>query len=215
MKKICVFAFVLFSLILLPLFVSAEPYYSANQICVVEKKGDGYWFLNGKELAAKSAQVFGNQRNQFEWFFTEDEQIVAKVYPALRDAIIQTPDDLYKQKIRACRLTDTNQKLASSVSFAYNSKDRVCACIFEQGKINCSIKAEQLAQVPYEKWVVFFETGSFPHVIEGIVPPVLFKAWIDSPDDCEYKQAITRCSHNTSNDDIIKELEPQVRSLRR
>ena len=203
----------LFCLISLTLVVSAAPYRSLNEMCIVEKKGDGYWFLNGKELAAKQQQVFETQRNRFEWFFTENGQIQAKVYPALRDATIQAPDDLYMQFIGACKLTDSNQKLASHVSFDYRSKDRVCACLFEQGSINCAINKSQLARVPYSQWILFFETSGYPAVINGIVPPVLSKVWMDLPDD--YVQTIVPCSHNTSNEEIVKQLEPKIRNLKR
>ncbi len=199
--------------VLLPSFGGAEPYRSLNKMCVVEKKGDGYWFLNSKELQAKANQIFQTQRNQFEWFFTENGQIKAKVYPALRDAVIATPDELYKQIIGACPLTDTNQKLVAQVSFKYESKDNVCACVFEQNRLNCVINEDQLARVPYGQWALFFETGGYPSVISGIVPPVLSKAWVEVPND--YIQTITPCSNNTSNQEIIKRLEPQMRNLTR
>lgn len=201
-----------FLVLCLASMVWADPYRSLNKICVVEKRVDGYWFLNGKELSAKAEQVFGSQRDQFEWFFTEDEKIQAKVYPALRDAMINTPDDLYRQTISDCALTDVNKKLASQVSFTYRSKDQVCACLLERNRINCAINEKQLAQAPYEQWALFFETGGFPSVISGVVPPDLFKAWINLPDD--YIQAISPCSNNTSNEELVKQLEKKVRSLK-
>lgn len=200
-------------IVLLPVVSGANPYRSLNEICVVAKKGDDYWFLNRKELAAKAEQWTGAQRDSFEWFFTENGQIVAKVYPALRDAIIATPDELYKQRIDACELTDTNQKLAARSSFKYNSKDKVCVCLLNESKVNCGINESQLRKVPYERWVLFFETGGYPSVISEIVPPVLSKAWGDIPDD--YMQRISPCSNNTSNEEIVKQLEPQVRNLNR
>lgn len=212
MKKLSVLLASVNCLLLLPLLAVAEPYLSLNEICVVEKKGNGYWFLNEQEGAAKANQMFGEQRNQFEWFFAENGEIVAKVYPALRDAIIATPDDLYKQRIHACALTRKNQQLAANVSFKYKSKDDVCACLVEKGGISI-VSAKELAKIPYEQLALFFETGGIPSVIKGIVPPVLSKVWIDLPDD--YIQPITPCANNTSNEEMIEQLETQVHNLRR
>ena len=194
MKKL----FFLGCLFLLPLVVAAETYRSLNEVCVVEKKGDGYWFLNGKELQAKADQVFKTNRGQFEWFFTEEGQIVAKVYPAFRDAMIAAPGNLYKQTIKACKLTDVNQKLATSVSYEYHSKDLVCVCLRNSGRLKLGVKPQQVQAVPYEQWVLFFETGGFPSVITGRVPKELSKAWKDLPSD--FMQEIASCEYNTSNE---------------
>lgn len=201
-----------FGILLGALCVSAEPYRSLNEMCVVEKKGDGYWFLNGKELQSKSKQIFKTDRDQFEWFFLEEGKVIAKVYPALRDAVILAPDELYKQGIKACPLTDINKKLVESVSYRYNSKDNVCACLFEQEHLNCVANSKKLSAVPYEQLVLFFETEGFPSVIDGMVPSVLSKVWKDLPDD--YNQRIAPCSSNTANLEIAKKLEPVVRNMR-
>ena len=62
---------VLFSTLLLPLgaFAQIEKYESLNEVCIVEKKGDGYNFLNNNELKARIREVVGKStRNNFEWF---------------------------------------------------------------------------------------------------------------------------------------------------
>ncbi len=230
MKKL----FFLGCLFLLPLVVAAEPYYSLDSVCIVEKKGNGYWFLNDKEFRNKIDQIVGPQRNSFEWFFTDgtvekdangfplkkpkairdQEKIVAKVNPMLRDAIIQAPEKLYIQKLYECGNTDENQKLAVSVSFRYTSKNRVCGCLFEVGRINCHVSKEQLKRMPTEKKVLFFQSeGAFPlgGFINGIMPTV----FTNIVDNLSGYQNVDLCSNNTSNEEIIKQMEPLVRNLKR
>ena len=211
MKSIFVKAMCIGCVLTGALWASAEPYTSRNKICVVEKKENGYWFLNNKEFASKAEQVVGAQRNQFEWFFIDGEKIVARVYPALRDALILTPDDLYQQNVEQCLRTDVNLKAVNQVSYQYDSRDLVCACVMENNKLDCSINNNKLRTVPYENWALFFETGNFPSVIIGVVPPVLQKAWKDLPDD--FMQSIRACDNNTTNEERAKQLEAFMRKI--
>lgn len=198
-----------FLVLCLASMVWAEPYRSYNKMCIAQKKGDGYWFINSKELAQKQGQIFGAQRNDYQWFFIEDEEIKAKVYDALRDAVIAAPDELYKQTVKVCPLTDTNQKLATQVSYAYQSQDKVCACVFDNKRLNCAPSSQQLKTTPSQELILFFETQGFPSQIAGLVPPVLSQAWWKIPD--AYVQKIGRCANNTVNDNLIKEYEKQLR----
>jgi len=209
MKKVLFPLIGLGCLILLPLQTVAKAYRSLNRMCVVEKRGNDYWFLNEKEFTSKSNLIFDSQRNQYEWFFVENGEIQAKVYPALRDAIIASPSELYVQKVGACKLLDTNQRLARSVSYKYKSKDVVCAAIFEGNELKLGFSVQKLKSVPYEEWVLFFTTEFYPRVITGIVPKELAKAWNDVPD--EYIQKVTPCENSTGNEAAIKELSPQMR----
>ena len=130
--------------------------------------------------------------------------IKAKVYPQMRDAMIAAPDEEMKTSISACALTQENQRLAASVTYEYKSRDRMCACLKENGRINCRVSTNDLNEAPFEKWVPFFESGGYPAVIVGIVPNVVFKAVWDSPDD--YHQRVTPCDSNTTNEDIVSKL---------
>ena len=205
MKKIYVLLYMV-GFLMVPSLVQAEPYRSLNEICVAEKKGNDYWFMNGNELRAKSSQVFQTQRDQYEWFFTQGDQIVAKVYPALRDAIIEVPGAQYKQTIKACKLTDTNQKLAKSVSYEYRSADLVCACLQKGGQLQLGVTKQQLQAVPYAQWQLFFETGGFPSVISQVVPAQLARAWNEVPSD--FVQIIVPCQTNTANENFLKSFHP-------
>lgn len=200
----------------LEVFSQIEQYESVNSVCVVEKKGDGYFFFNGNEMRARQGEIFGKAtRDKFEWFYiykTDPQDlyylIKAKVYPQMRDAIIDSPSEEMKVMVQPCALTQENQRLAATVTYEYVSKDRICACLKEKGKINCRISAQDLRTAPYEKWVTFFESGGWPAVIIGVVPKIVFKAIWELPQD--YHQKITPCDNNTSNESIIKEYEQSL-----
>ena len=206
---------VLLGLLLLPLGVSAQikPYMSLNRVCIAEKQGNGYKFFNNNELRARQQEVFGKAtRDNFEWFYIYKENpqdlyylIVAKVYPQMRDAMIDSPSEEMKTDVRACPLTRDNQRLAETVTYDYQSKDLVCACLKENGKINCHAKLADLKKAPFEQWAPFYESGGYPSVIIGVVPAVVFKAMWDAPDD--YRQRITPCDSNSTNDSTVAEYE--------
>ncbi len=205
---------ILLSTLLLPLgaFAQIEKYESLNEVCVVEKQGDGYKFLNNNELKARIREVVGKStRNNFEWFYVYKKDrldlyylIQAKVYPQMRDAMIEAPAEEMKTSISACALTQENQRLAASVSYEYTSKDRICACLRQNGKINCRIKHTDLGNASFEEFAPFFESGGYPSVIIGIVPRVVFKAVWDSPK--EYHQKVPPCDSNTTNEEIVSKL---------
>ena len=109
----------------------------------------------------------------------------------------------YMQVIKAYPLTDVNQKLASTVSYDYRSKDLVCVCLKKSGKLKLGVTDSQLRAVPYEQWVLFFETGGYPSVIENIVPKELGQVWEQLPSP--FVQGIVPCQNNTANEDFIKQ----------
>lgn len=201
-------------LLLIPLSALAEikPYKTLNAICVAEKNGNGYsFFKNRSEMRARSSEIFGETtRDNFEWFYVSKKdpqdlyyQIQAKVYPQMRDALIDAPNTEMKATIDACALTSDNQRLAETVTYQYKSKDRICVCLRENGKIKCAINENTLNNAPIEKWVPFFESGGYPSVIIGVVPRVVFKATLDVPD--LYMQELSPCGYNTSNEDFINQ----------
>ena len=193
--------------------MQAKPYVSKNQVCIVEKSGGDYTFLNEAELRSRQADIFGSskaKRDQFEWFFTEKQEgedtIVAKVYPALRDALIESPNEQLIQKVSPCLLTRKNQKLATFVDFEYKSKDKICACIKEGGKLNCSVTVNELLKAPFSSLVPFFEVGDFSAVIVGRVPLKLFETIWNLPND--FSQQVSNCGYNTTNEEIAKNWRP-------
>ncbi len=192
----------------------AEVYRSLNEVCVVEKQNGKYSFFKGgnNELRKKAQAVFGEQRDNFEWFFCEDNVIRAKVYPALRDAFIEAPNNLFKQTVKACALTDTNLKLADTVSFEYRSQDKVCACVFEKNNLNCTVNVARLKATPYNELVLFFVSQGSPSLIQELVAPALSQVWPDLPD---YHQQIVPCQYNTLNEELAKQYTPLVREMKK
>lgn len=210
----------LIAILLFPLAAFAlEPYRSLNEVCVVEKKGGSYFFFhNGKEMKARQQEIFGKAtRDNFEWFYVSknDPQalyytIQAKVYPQMRDAIIDSPSEEMIASVHPCALTQENQRLASTVTYEYTSQDRMCACLKENGKLNCNVTPSALNKAPFEKWVTFFESGGWPPVIIGVVPQIVFKAVWELPS--AYHQRISPCNNNTSNENIIRKYMHSSRS---
>lgn len=205
--------FILGILALLPLEVFAEQYVSFNRMCIAEKKGDGYWFLNSKELKTRFPEVVAKAtRDRFQWFLLQDNEIQAKVYDAMRDAVIDAPTEIFKQKITYCPLTDVNQKLAKTVSYKYRSQDRMCFCINEGNQMNCRAKNADLKATSPEKWILFFtEYGNgLPDRILQRVPRELEKV---IPFMDEYIQPMSACkiAENSSNADFMKRYEQSLR----
>lgn len=183
--------------------VKAKAYESKNQICVMERNGNDLVFLDESELFDNLDLVKAQDtRDQFQWFFTDGEKIQAKVYRKLRDAIIQSPEELYQYELVACAQTAENEQLAHQVGYKYALKDDVCVCVRENGKIECAINDARMGQEPYEQWVLFFETQYYPHVINGLVPRVLAKAWGEIPDD--QMQGMSPCGYSNIGEEFIK-----------
>ncbi len=207
----------LVGILLFPLGAFAQietPYKSLDEMCVVEKKDDGYFFINQNEMKTRQREIFGKAtRDNFEWFYMykKDPQdlyylIAAKVHPQMRDAFIDFPGNDMKVTIKACPLTRDNQRLAASVTYAYTSNDYICACLKESDKINCGASSARLKNAPFRQLLPFFSSGGYPAVIVGVVPSLVFKALLEAPE--EYNEGINRlipCGNNTSNEEIVAE----------
>ena len=196
----------------IPAQAEVKPYLSQNEFCIVKKAGGKYQFMNHSAFTSEWPQIIAKDtRHNYEWFFVNpqkdvDENIVAKVYPEMVDALLDSPSALYQFRKGACFASPENQQLAQKASYTYRSTDVMCATVLENEELRF---VNGLANFPLEEKVLFFYEGSgLSKELIGIVPGALAKAVLNSPNN--FKQPVSACPRHSAAEEYVAENMPLI-----